>query len=226
MYKIITEISDLFIPRLCSGCNKKLSTEEEFICPSCIISMNLAKKEKLSLEYKKNFASQRIIEDFTSLYLFEKDRTIQDVIHSIKYRNKFRTASFLGRLAGLQFSELLKEWDINTVIPVPLHPVKKAERGYNQSYHIAKGLCKPNNIILDNRILKRVKYTETQTAMTISEREKNISGAFKLRTKIANCNYLLVDDVITTGATIRECARVLKEKGADKVYALSLAIAD
>lgn len=226
MHKLVTELFDAILPRACSGCGNQLQSDDNYICSKCILEINLADKERIESEYRRNFQSAGTIKAFNSLYIFEKEKPIQNVIHSIKYNKKFRTGEYLGRIAGKQFSLLLKEWNIKYIIPVPLHPVKETERGYNQSYYIAKGISKATGIALKTRLLKRVKYTETQTTMSIAEREVNISGAFKCKKHILPGNYLLVDDVITTGSTISECAKVLREKGADKVYALSLAIAD
>ena len=120
------------------------------------------------------------------------------------------------------------KWDIDIIIPVPLHHLKKAERGYNQSEFIVKGLSDKLNIPYSTKALKRVRYTETQTAFNLGEREKNISNAFKVRNKkkILGKNILVVDDVITTGSTIKECGKALLESGAKSVYACSIAIAD
>jgi competence protein ComFC len=109
-----------------------------------------------------------------------------------------------------------------------LHQLKKAERGYNQSYYIAKGLNKVLKCALKENHLKRIKFTESQTTMNITERKKNISGAFKVKTisGLRNKNILLIDDVITTGATITECGKILLESGVNKIYAASIAIAD
>jgi len=119
-------------------------------------------------------------------------------------------------------------WEIDLIIPIPLHRLRKIDRGYNQSYYIAKGLSKYFNIPLSGKILFRSKFTKSQTTLNLKEREENISGAFNLKKHktVSGKNILLVDDVITTGATTNECAKVLLEAGANNVYAISAAIAD
>jgi competence protein ComFC len=119
-------------------------------------------------------------------------------------------------------------WMIDYLIPVPLHPLKKAERGYNQSFYISNGISRQTGIPVKNNLLKRVRYTDSQTTMTFLERKENVGGAFSVlkRNNIAGKNFLLVDDVITTGATTNECAKALLEKSCSKVYAVSVAIAD
>jgi ComF family protein len=113
------------------------------------------------------------------------------------------------------------------IIPVPLHPVKKAERGYNQSYYIAKGLSLITGIPLNNKVLKRVRFTETQTALSMTERRDNIKGAFSLKrgVSLSGKTVIILDDVITSGSTVSECGRVLLKGGAQKVYAVSAALA-
>jgi len=124
--------------------------------------------------------------------------------------------------------EILDLWKIDIIIPVPLHKVKERERGYNQSFYIAKGISENNNLIIDKTSLQRVYYTTTQTKLNLLQRKSNIKNAFLVKdnNNIANKNILLVDDVVTTGSTINECARVLLENGAQKVYVSSIAIAD
>jgi len=162
------------------------------------------------------------------LFVFEKDKTLQSLIHSIKYNKRFLNAKFLGGLIGSELGKILTVWKIDLIIPVPLHHLKKAERGYNQSEFIVKGISNKLNISYSTIALKRVRYTETQTAFNIEEREKNISNAFRVKSKnkIVGKNILIVDDVITTGSTIKECGKALLEDGAKSVYACSVAIAD
>jgi ComF family protein len=222
----LAEIFDFFLPRLCPSCGDKLNSGEESICLDCLLKIKPASANRLSSEFVKIFKSRGIIAGFTSLYLFEKDKEIQKIIHAIKYQNKFRTGELLGKLLGEKIQK--ENWDIDLIIPVPLHHLKKAERGYNQSFYIAWGVNKILHKRLDDNSLKRVKYTETQTAMNIVERVENISGAFSVKHKnnLAGKNILIIDDVITTGATVSECGSVLLDSGAAKVFVASLAIAD
>ena len=110
----------------------------------------------------------------------------------------------------------------------PLHHLKKAERGYNQSEFIVQGLSSKLKITFTTKVVKRTRYTESQTTFNQTEREKNISNAFKVRRKkkIVGKNILVVDDVITTGSTIKECGKALLKSGVKSVYACSVAIAD
>jgi ComF family protein len=164
----------------------------------------------------------------TNTFVFEKDKELQHTIHSLKYNNKFQVGIFLGKILAAKIQSNRPNWKIDLIIPIPLHQLKKAERGYNQSYYIAKGMSKFLNVPCSDRIVKRKKYTESQTTMTLTERQENISDAFKIRNKnvVNGKTILLIDDVITTGATVSECGTVLLKSGAKKIYSASIAIAD
>jgi ComF family protein len=226
--QMINGFFDFFIPRFCPACNKKLTVDEECLCNECLSSIQKADKNRLEAEYRRKFASTGIISGFTSLFVFEKEETLQSFIHSIKYNKRFLNAKYLGKLIGKNLNTQISKWDIDYILPVPLHTLRKADRGFNQSQYIAFGIGKELGIKVKTNLLKRIRYTETQTNLTLKEREKNISDAFKAKHKrvIENKTFLLVDDVITTGATIRECGKALLDDGAALVYACSVAIAE
>ncbi|MFO7447845.1 MAG: ComF family protein [Ignavibacteriaceae bacterium] len=228
MNEFIISLFDFFLPRFCPACKDKLLPDEVSVCSSCFSKIRPAGDERLTLEYKRKFEGRNIISGFTSLYVFEKDKELQHIIHSIKYTHRFHNGIFLGKALGIYLADLFKQWNIDIIIPVPLHSVKKAERGYNQSYYISKGLNKVIKMPVEDSLIKRIKYTQSQTTMNITERAENIKNAFKVNRKkvVEGKNILLIDDVITTGATTSECGRVLLEAGAKKVYAASIAIAD
>ena len=219
---------DYFLPRFCVSCSYKLSLDEDTICKDCLNKIERATQERIIHEYNRKFKEKEIIEDFFSLFVFEKDKELQHSIHALKYNKKFKIGIFLGKLLGLELQKSHPEWKIDLIIPIPLHQLKKAERGFNQSFYIAKGLSKVLHSDVKENLVKRIKYTESQTTMNITERKENISGAFKIRTKksLKGKNILLIDDVITTGATISECGIILKNTGVQKIYAASIAIAE
>lgn len=224
----IKNICDFFLPRICPACNSKMSEEEECICAECFSKIESASHERILSEYNRKFKGKNIISGFISLFVFKKDKELQHIIHSIKYQKRYQNGIFLGKVMGIDLADKMAEWEIDLVLPVPLHRLKKAERGYNQSYYIAKGIKKMTGIAICSNAIKRVKYTQSQTTMNIAERAENMADAFKVTGKknITGKNILLIDDVITTGATTSECGRVLLSAGANKVYAASVAIAD
>ena len=228
MGEFSTSIFDFFLPRFCAGCKRKLELNEQVICKVCLNSIQTADEERLHSEYQRKFSDDNIISGFISLFVFEKDKELQNIIHSMKYNSRFLSGKFLGSLIAERLESKIKKWNIDLIIPVPLHHLKKADRGFNQSYYIAKGIGKILNIPVNQHIIKRIKFTQSQTTMNIKERELNVAGAFKVKnSKILNeKNILLVDDVITTGATTKACAKGMKIAGADNIYAVSIAIAD
>jgi len=217
---------DFFLPRFCPGCKKKLTAEAKPICKECIASILLTNEKLLEREFNRKFSSTKVIKDFYSKFVFENDKELQHIIHALKYNKKFRVGIYLGELLAESLKQ--QDWQIDLIIPVPIHHLKKAERGYNQSDFIVKGLSKGMKIPYSLSTIKRVRFTETQTDLNLNERAKNVENAFKLRKpkKLKGKNILLVDDVITTGATILECAKVLVNYGAKTVYACSVGIAE
>jgi len=224
----LTTLVDFFLPRFCPSCKSKLSSEENVICSSCLSKIQRAGAERLQREYKRKFREQKFISGFVSLFVFEKDKELQHVIHELKYSGKFNLGSFLGKLIAQELGGKILEWEIDFIAPVPLHHLKRAERGYNQSEFLARGMSPVLNIPAKSNLIKRNRFTETQTALSLDERRENVKDAFSLKSRrnLASKNILLIDDVITTGATISECGRMLLQNSAAKVYAASVAIAD
>lgn len=221
-------IFDFILPRFCCSCKTKLPTNQDTMCESCISKIQRSTSARLQREFDRKFSDKKIISNFYSPFVFEKDKELQHAIHSLKYAKKFPVGIFLGKFLASEIKISRPDWKLDLIIPIPLHHLKKAERGYNQSYYIAKGVSKILKVKASERIVKRVKYTESQTTMTLTERQENISEAFKIRNKnsVKDKTILLIDDVITTGATISECGKILLEAGANKIYAASIAIAD
>ena len=224
----LTQVIDFFLPRFCTSCKAKLPLTEETVCAYCFSKIQRAGEERLNHEFGRKFQSDKIISGFTSLFIFQKDKELQHIIHGLKYDGKFRIGIFLGKLLATELRSKFSEWKIDFIVPVPLHHLKRAERGYNQSEFLAKGMKSVLKIPVKSNFIKRNRFTETQTNLTLLERKENIKNAFSAKRKkiIKGKNILLLDDVITTGATIAECGRILLDNGAAKVYAASIAIAD
>ena len=224
----IKSVLDVFLPRKCSGCKEVLQADESSICRQCLQSLKPVDPKRIEREFEKDFLPSEIISNFTSLFVFEKESILQDIIHDIKYNKQFNSAITLGKMFAQKHTNLLEEWAIDLIIPVPLHHLKKAERGFNQSDFFAKGIAKASKIKYSTNTIKRIRYTESQTGFNKIEREENMANAFKVKKEklVEGKNILLVDDVITTGATIRECGKALINSGADQVFAGSIAVTD
>lgn len=213
---------------MCYGCNHFLEENENVLCPGCYESLLTVSSEMIIQEYNKKFESDNYISGFYSAFVFEKEGIIQKLIHELKYNKRFAIGTYLGKITSHLFHEKIENWSIDLIIPIPLFHLKKAERGYNQAYYISKGISSFTKIPLSTSSFRRKVFTPSQTKLNITERRNNIEGAFRVVNpkKIQDKNIMLVDDVITTGATISECARMLKQAGAKNIYACSVALAN
>lgn len=220
------DLIDIILPRFCTSCKTRLTPGVLFICENCLGNIKKPDPRRIKLEYDKKFSDGHIISGFTSQFIFERGKELQQIVHSLKYERKFLLGVFLGRLLGETIMREFSQYALDIVVPVPLHHLKAAEREFNQSLYIAKGIHKVTGLKVSSRLLKRKRYTQSQTTMNITDRDNNIRGAFVSRKKLNGENILLVDDVITTGSTIRECGRTLMSAGAGKIYAVSVAVAD
>lgn len=221
-------IVNFFFPNFCYGCNAKLEENENVLCPACTDSIKLIPEDILLKEFDKKFAHDKYIAGFTSAYIFENEGVLQKLIHELKYNKRFSIGTYLGIVTSHLLIDTIEEWNIDQIIPIPLFHLKKAERGYNQAYYISKGISSFTKIPISKKSLRRNVFTPSQTKLNTEERKNNVGGVFKIidKRKIKNKNIMLVDDVITTGATISECARMLKSAGAKNIYACSVALAN
>ena len=223
--KIIPLIFDFISPRFCVSCNAKLFTDEYFICEKCYSKISLLQPHEIKSEFDRKFRLDNIVDDYNSLFLFEEKGPLQDLVHNLKYNQKFKIGIFLGQKLGEGKKDIIANWKVDFIIPIPLYHLKKVERGYNQAMYIAKGLGKASKISIKTNVVKRVKNTLSQTKLTNDERIGNMFGAFWVKNsrRITGKNIIIVDDVITTGTTVLELAKVLKKNGANKVFSLSVA---
>ncbi len=221
----IPKILDFISPRFCVTCNTKLSCDEKFICTKCFSQITPLSEKEIKNEFGRKFEKSKIVSDYNSLFLFEEKKSIQDLIHNLKYNQKFKIGLFLGQLLCKTKTDIIKNWSADFIVPIPLHHLKKVERGYNQAEYIAKGIGKECNIKVATNFAVRKKNTLTQTKLSNDERIKNMMGAFKVKNsqKFRGKNIIIVDDVITTGTTVLELAKILKAKGANKIFCLSVA---
>jgi len=148
--------------------------------------------------------------------LADFDGKVQEAIHLVKYRHRRSLGRALGRWMGEKLKEVPGFSEVHLVVPVPLHPRRRVERGYNQSWEIASGVGEVVGVPVEET-LSRSRNTPSQTGLDVREREENVRDAFRARRPLGKEKVLLVDDVLTTGATASECAKVLKEAGAEQI---------
>lgn len=218
----------LFYPRLCEGCSKPLLPEEDTLCLNCNVYFlpRTAYHHIPDNETAMRFAGRVPIAKATSFAYFTPDGLLQHLVHRLKYEDRKDIGLFLGRQLGYDLLQLKWADDIDVIVPVPLHEKKEAERGYNQSALIAEGMSEVLKIPVDNNILKRTRYTESQTQKTRSERLENMQDAFILNAGICKgAHILLTDDILTTGATLEAAARALLSSPGIKVSIATIGIA-
>ncbi len=225
---LVDDIISLFYPRLCAGCNISLVKGEELLCLNCIADLprtnyHLVKENPVF----QQFIGRVSIEHATSFCRFDKGGRLQHLLHQLKYNGNREIGHKMGLLFGYDLIESNLYGTIDAIIPVPLHPAKEKKRGFNQSAEICKGLSEAMNRPLLTGYLNRDLYTESQTRKGRFERWENVSGIFSVKNceVIKGLHLLLVDDVITTGATLEAAASPLLEIQGVKVSIATLACA-
>jgi len=150
---------------------------------------------------------------------------LQRIVHHIKYRKEPELGRHMGELMGMKLSSLFKEQEMTLCIPMPLHPKREYERGYNQASLLCEGIFKTTGLAYNENVLVRNEHTKTQTKKSRKERWENVASIFEVvdHQAISHKNIVLVDDVITTGASSEACAHALLEHGAKTVGICSLA---
>lgn len=216
---------DFIYPPICLLC-ERLFEQGRWLCPTCWQEIYDSAKAGLffsSIDF--NFLNESIF--FDGLYVvWDFSPSLEVCIHHIKYNGMKHLGFAFGELLGLFLSNwgfALRDWD--GLVPVPLHRVRQRERGYNQSEWIARGISHVVGIPLEKDWVIRKRATKTQTALSREERLDNVNDAFALPKEISvkGKSILLVDDVVTTGATMNACAKVFKENGASRVVGIALA---
>ncbi len=220
----IRAAKDFLFATACFHCGAGLQNGEQRICGRCWSSLTGVGENDYTFKVLQDrFSEGKMVDELVTLYYFEKGKLLQSLAHSLKYEE---VTSF-GFELGKKLSGKLSGKNIDVIIPVPLNKRKERERGYNQSDYIAKGISSELNIPVLSNIVHRTKYTVTQTHLNAEQRKENIAEAFTVKKAelIRGKNILLVDDIITTGSTIQEVAKVLKDAGASTVLAGSVGLA-
>lgn len=210
----LKNIYELFYPELCACCNTALTINELTICIDCRHDLpltNFTNEENNLVE--KSFYGRIQIETATALFYFLKKSKIQNLIHALKYKNQQQVGTLLGNWLGNELVESSRFSTIDYIIPVPLHKNKLKTRGYNQVSYFGKSIAKNLNIPFNQTILTRISYTKTQTKKVRFDRWNNVQELFFVEDQKAleNKHILLIDDIITTGATLEACCKAFEK---------------
>jgi ComF family protein len=215
---MFSEFIELLFPRPCVACGKSLNSSEKTVCIQCLSTLPRTDFHVLeNNQLERLFWGRVEVERAASFCYYGKSSPLQLMIHELKYRGDRKMGMFLGRLFAQQITA---NWaDVDYLIPIPLHRKKLRKRGFNQAELIARGMSDAMGIPLRTDLLERVKSNETQTNKSVEERAENVAGIFALKNskQLEHKRVLLIDDVITTGATMGECVAVLNQVEGVKV---------
>ncbi|WP_301912614.1 ComF family protein [Odoribacter laneus] len=206
-------LADLFFPRLCMVCECCLRRGEVYICSACLADFpctdSLYQAETTVL---KTFEEACRPEKLYSLFYYSKYSDYRKLVYALKYRSGKKLGIYLGKMLG---EKIGRQVGIQGIVPIPLHPKREKKRGYNQSLQIALGITEILNIPIYDKVITRTRNTASQTGMSIVERQQNVRNIFDLQDchSVRGKHLLIVDDVITTGATMRSCVETLAQAG-------------
>jgi ComF family protein len=226
MLELLDDFISLFYPRVCHACSNSLFRNEEVICTYCRFHLPKTDFHKNAENALSQVFWGRVnLENVCACYYYHKGSKVQQLMHRFKYKGMFEIGVHFGRLYGAELKQEDAFADVEVVIPVPLHPDKQRKRGYNQSEKFAAGLAQGMKIHHETKVLIRTYASETQTKKSRFNRWENVKEIFQLNDpeKIAGKHILLVDDVITTGATIEACAKHLLEVEGTRLSVAALA---
>lgn len=218
---------NLLFPKICCGCKGLLLKGQEVLCAECIHSLPLASFHKSGNEMLKNkFYGRFLLQNATALFSFQKRGITQQLMHNLKYRGQKEISSFFGKWLGAELAEIEAYKEIDVVIPVPLHKQKLKKRGYNQVEGFGKEIAKALEIPYRDDILLKISKTGSQVFKTriLRFETEEVFIAQNLKA-INNKHILLVDDIITTGATLEKCAIQLLKAENVSISIATMAIA-
>lgn len=211
---LINPLLDIIYPNLCIACDRENPLEYSCFCISCLDELPFTNfHDERDNIVEKFFWGRLIIEKGTALFYFHKGELVQEMIHRLKYKNQ----SFIGTSLGLEFGKQLLESDfmneIDVIIPIPIHKSKRSIRNYNQSSLIAKEISKISGVPWTEDIIIKSKKSSSQTDKTRDERLDNLKETFDVKNKevIEGKHVLIIDDILTTGATLEAVGSLISQ---------------
>lgn len=224
---IVRDITDFLMPRKCLMCGNRLSGTESHICTYCLMNLPLTEHHKLEHSLlEKRFWGLFPVEKAVAMFHHDGEQT-RHIIYNIKYWGHPEVATYLAQMYAQELKESGFFEGIDAIIPLPLHWHRQLKRHYNQSHYIAQGISQKTGIPVWKRVVKRTINNPSQARKKGVDRMANVAGIFQLRhpERIEGKHLLLVDDVVTTGATLTSCAQALAQAPNVRISILTLAIA-
>jgi len=216
--------ASLFYPHYCAGCGSDRLDQQTEICLRCLHRLPQTHfTEHADNPVEKIFWGRTPVQAATSLFFYSQDAIMQTLLHELKYRGNQALGIQLGSLLGAALNNNSR-FTVDVLVPVPLHPSKEKSRGFNQATLICQGIAAVTGLPVCESLLRRNAKRSTQTKKDRAERWENMLGVFEatLPDQLNYKNILLVDDVITTGATLEACGQALLEGGNRKLWIASL----
>ena len=226
--KLLASATNLFYPHLCIGCGSDLLSHKVLLCLSCIGELPHTSFETYpNNPIEKMLIGRLKIAAATSGFYFAKGELIQFLIHDLKYNGNKEAGIYLSEIMGENLQKSGRFNNIDYLIPLPLFADKEYKRGFNQAEVICDGLSNSMHIPVLAKNVVRIRFTETQTKKHRTERWDNVNESFKVMDEsvLKNKHILLVDDVITTGATLDACAQVINRIEGIKISVATLTTA-
>lgn len=231
---IFEALLELIFPPRCFLCDELLSADENNVCHSCSIGRFLLENEsvcekcgRLILKGKRcSLCSTNVYAFDMGWGLLQYEGYVHSAIYRLKYSDRRDTGKAMGRFMAKKNGVKIKGLGIEAIIPIPLHKKRFKQRGYNQAAVIAKAISSELNIPMDEHVLNRIKWTVPQSKLSPKARKSNLEGAFLINKPVRYKRILLIDDIYTTGNTMHQCAKILKEAGIQHVYFYTVAIAN
>ncbi len=225
---ILQDTLHLFYPHTCTGCGSDILHKENLLCINCINDLpHTHFAQHANNPVDKIFWGRAALNAAHSEFYFSKGSLIQHLIHQLKYKGDKNIGFYLGQLMGKNLLNSNRFLYIDAIIPLPLFPHKEHKRGYNQATVISNGISAVMNVAVKNNNVCRKRFTETQTKKHRAERWENVAESFVVNDPCAlkEKHILLVDDVITTGATLEACAQAILSIKGVKLSIATLALA-
>jgi ComF family protein len=225
-WRMWSDFLSLIFPRLCEACGRSLYKEEACICLYCTHHL-----PRTGFHLEEDNPVARIfwgrvpLHAAASCFNYHKGGKVQRLVHALKYKGRREVGQALGKLYGVELAQASQFKTAEIIIPVPLHPSRLRSRGYNQSEEFGAGLGESMSIVMEPDLLYRKWSSSTQTKKGRYHRWKNVDGLFQVSdpARLENKHILLIDDVVTTGATLEACAQALLEVPGTRISVAAIA---